>query len=147
VRPIAFNCVPQVGAIEPGGASTHELHVVEEVRKVLDHPGLPLTVTAVRVPVFFGLGLSITLETEQPLGAEEARQTLRSAPGIVVHDEPSDPYPTPTEAAGTEAIHVGRLRDDPAADQGLALWVALDGVRIGALDAVAIGEILAREHL
>jgi aspartate-semialdehyde dehydrogenase len=146
-RPIAFNCVPQVGAVEPGGATTHELRVVEEVRKVLGEPGLALSVTAVRVPIFFGVGIGVTLETEQPLDVEEAVQVLRAAPGIVVHDGPTDPYPTPADAVGTEAVHVGRLRPDAAVTQGLALWIALDGVRTVALDAVAVAEILAREHL
>src|SRR6185295_18602192 len=49
-RPQAFNCLPQVGDVEPGGLTTHELQAVEEVRKVLDEPSLALSVTAVRVP-------------------------------------------------------------------------------------------------
>jgi aspartate-semialdehyde dehydrogenase len=146
-RPIAFNCVPQVGAVEPGGATTHELRVVEEVRKVLGDSGLALTVTAVRVPVFFGVGIGVTFETEQPLDVEEAAQVLRGAPGLVVHHAETDPYPTPADAVGTEAVHVGRLRPDAAVEQGLALWIALDGVRTVALDAVGIAEILAREQL
>jgi aspartate-semialdehyde dehydrogenase len=146
-RPIAFNCVPQVGAVEPGGATTHELRVVEEVRKVLGEPSLALTVTAVRVPIFFGVGIGVTLETEQPLDVEEAAQVLRTAPGMVVHHGETDAYPTPADAVGTEAVHVGRLRPDVAAEHGLALWIALDGVRTVALDAVAIAEFLAREQL
>jgi aspartate-semialdehyde dehydrogenase len=141
----AFNCVPQVGAVEPGGATIHELHVVEETRKVLGDPGLALSLTAVRVPVFFGHCASVFLETEQPLGAAGAADVLRGAPGVRLHE---DGYPTAVEVAGSDVTHVGRLRDDPAAEHGIALWVVLDNVRKGgALNAVEIAEILIRDYL
>ena len=148
-RRIAFNCVPQVGALEPGGSTTHELLVVEELRKLLDLPGLGMSVTAIRVPIFFGSAFSVNLETESPLAAAQAADILRRAPGILLHDEAADSYPTPAEVAGSDATHVGRVRDDPSAEPpGLMLWIAIDNVRKGAaLNAVQIAEILARDHL
>ncbi len=141
---LAFNCVPLVGAIEPGGPSTHELHVAAELRKVLADPALAVSVTAVRVPVFFGHGLSVLIETESPLGAAAAADILRRAPGVEVHDA----APGPSEIVGSEAVHVGRIRNDPAMEHGLMLWVTLDNVlRGGALNALLIAEHLAREHL
>lgn len=146
-RPLAFNSLPQVGALEPGGSTTHELHVVEELRRVLDAPGLGIHVTAVRVPTFFGSGMSVGIECESPLDAAAAAELLRRAPGIFLH-EGDDAYPTPHEIVGSEATHVGRVRDDPTADNALSLWIALDSVRKGAaLNAVQIAEILVRDHL
>src|SRR5579885_2729562 len=147
-RPIAFNCLPQVGELEPGGWTTHELRTAEEVRKILDAPTLGIFVTAVRVPTFFGTGLSVTVETEEPLGAAAATALLRGARGILVHESPADAYPTPTEVAGSDATHVGRIRDDPTVEHGLGLWIAIDSVRKGAaLNAVQIAEILVRDYL
>ena len=151
-RPIAFNCVPQVGELEPGGSTTHELRVVEETRKVLSRPELPMLVTAVRVPVFFGYALSVNVETESPLDAAAAADVLRAAPGVLLHDATTrevPSYPTGVDVAGSDATHVGRLRDDPSADPpGIALWIALDNVRKGAaLNAVQIAEILVRDYL
>lgn len=143
-RPLAFNCVPEIGAIEPGGATTHELHVAEEVRKVLGRPELPLGVTAVRVPAFFGSAMAVTIETVEPLSPEQAHDVLRSAPGVFFHDD----FPTPAEVVGSDATHVGRLRSEPAFENGLAFWIALDNVRKGgALNALEIAEILVREYL
>ena len=143
---LAFDCIPRIGAIEPGGATTHELQVTEEVRKVLGDRDLALSVTAVRVPTFFGYGMSVHLETGRPLPADAARECLRGAPGILIHDEPADPFPTPAAVAGSDATHVGRIRDDPGAANGLALWIALDSVRKGgAVNAVQIAEIVLRE--
>lgn len=148
-RRIAFNCVPQVGALEPGGSTTHELLAVEELRRLLDLPGLSISMTAVRVPVFFGSAFSVNVETESPLAAAAAAAILRAAPGILLHDDAGGSYPTPAEVAGSDATHVGRIRDDASADPpGLALWIALDNVRKGAaLTAVQIAEVLARDHL
>jgi aspartate-semialdehyde dehydrogenase len=147
-RRIAFNSVPQQGDIEPGGATTHELHVVEETRRVLGDPALAMQITAVRIPMFFGLGLSVALETEQPLSPDEAVEILRPAPGIMVHASPDDAYPTPVEVTGSAATHAGRIRSDPSVENGLALWVALDNVGKGAaLNAVEIAELLVRDHL
>jgi len=147
-RRIAFNCLPQMGDIEPGGSTTHEVQAVQETRRVLDDPALAMHVTGVRVPMFFGLGLSVAVETEQPLSADEAIETLRSAPGLLVHASTEEAYPTPIEITGTEATHVGRIRADPSTEHGLALWIALDNVGKGAaLNAVQIAELLVRDHL
>jgi len=147
-RRLAFNCVPQLGDLEPGGASTLELRAVAETRRVLDQPGLPLDVTAVRVPLFFGLGLSVHLETESPLAPDDAVELLRPARGVLVHASPEDAYPTPVEVTGSDATHVGRIRVDQSVENGLALWIALDNVGKGAaLNAVQIAELLARDYL
>jgi aspartate-semialdehyde dehydrogenase len=147
-RRIAFNCVPQVGDLEPGGATTHEVRVIEETRKVLGDPGLALSLTAVRVPVFYGHCVGVHLETDEPLGAAGAADVLRQAPGVTLYETAEEPYPTPVEIAGSAATHVGRLRDDPPVENGLALWIVLDNVHKGAaLNAVEIAEILVRDYL
>ncbi|HXJ35058.1 MAG TPA: aspartate-semialdehyde dehydrogenase [Candidatus Eisenbacteria bacterium] len=141
----AFNCIPQVGALEPGGATTHELQVVEEVRRVLERPDLAMHVTAARVPMFFGMAASIAVELEEPLSAEAALDVLRSARGILVHEDAPDTLPTPADVIGSQATHVGRVRSDPTVASGVALWVALDSIEKGAaLNAVEIAEILLR---
>jgi aspartate-semialdehyde dehydrogenase len=147
-RRLAFNCIPQVGELEPGGQTSHERQVVDETRKILSDPALAMQVTAVRVPVFFGTGLSVVVETERPLDADGARAVLRDAPGILLADEVDEPYPTPAEVAGSDATHVGRLREDLSVPGGLAFWAAIDNVRKGAaLNAVQIAEILVRDYL
>ncbi|HEV7734797.1 MAG TPA: aspartate-semialdehyde dehydrogenase [Candidatus Binatia bacterium] len=147
-RRIAFNVLPQVGALEPGGATTHELQAMEETRRVLGIPDLAMQITAVRVPVFFGLGLAVNIETERPISPEEAAAVLLPAPGILLHGTEPDPYPTPIEVTGSEATHVGRIRTDPSTENGLSLWVSLDSIGKGAaLNAVQIAEVLVRDHL
>ena len=144
---LGFDCIPRVGAMLPGDVTSHEVHVMEETRRILAAPDLAISVTAVRVPSFFGQGLSVHLETERRLPADEAARVLRDAPGLIVHDDSTQPPPTLAGVAGSGATHIGRIRDDPASEHGLALWIALDTVRKGAaLNAVEIGEILVQEQ-
>jgi len=144
---LGFDCIPRIGQMLPGGVTSHELHVVEETRRVLAAPELALSLTAVRVPAFFGQGISVHLETERRLPADEAVRVLRDAPGLIVQDDADAPPPTLAGVAGSEATYIGRIRDDTALEHGLALWIAVDSVRKGAaLNAVEIAEILVRDQ-
>jgi aspartate-semialdehyde dehydrogenase len=144
---IAFNCIPQVDAFLSDGATKEERKVILESRKVLHLDDLPIAVTCVRVPTFYGHAVALTVELENPLDPREAERLLRESPGIIL-SEPGDarPYPTPADVGGTDAVYVGRVREDPSNPGGLQLWVAADNVRKGAaLNAVQIAEIIARE--
>lgn len=144
---LGFDCIPRVGPVLPGGATAHELHLAEELRRVLALPDLPVSVTAVRVPAFFGQGMDVHLETERGVSAEEATRLLRDAPGLLVAEDDAALPPTLAGVAGSEATHVGRIREDAAFEHGLALWVALDSVQKGAaLNAVEIAEILVQDR-
>jgi aspartate-semialdehyde dehydrogenase len=109
-----------------------------ETRKILDLPDLPLQATCVRVPVLVGHGQAIWVETKEPLSPEDAREVLAAAPHVRLAD-----LPTPGEAAGQDDVLVGRIRRDPTAESGLALWAVCDNLRKGAaLNAVQIAELL-----
>ena len=116
------------------------------MRKILDHPALSLQVTAVRVPMFFGMGASVMVELERPLDRAAASAVLRSARGLLMHEDGDVvTLPTPADVVGSQATHVARLRRDDTVPHGLALWVALDSIEKGAaLNAVQIAEILIR---
>jgi aspartate-semialdehyde dehydrogenase len=100
----------------------------------------------VRVPVLIGHSEAIHVELTDPMSAEEARDILRAAPGVVVVDDPEHSgYPMPLDAAGRDEVFVGRIRRDPSHPRGLALWVVSDNLRKGAaLNAVQVFELVAR---
>jgi aspartate-semialdehyde dehydrogenase len=142
---VAFNCIPIVGAIGPEGHSTTERVAVMGVRRLLGRPELPLAVTAVRVPVFFGLGVSATVETEQPFDIEAIRVALRTAAGLILAEAEDTPYAALLEVVGSDATHVARLRVDPERPTQLSFWAAVDNIRkTGAVNAVSIAERLFR---
>ena len=110
----------------------------EETRKILELPELPLSATCVRVPVPVGHAESVWVETEQPLGPEQARELLAAAKSVRVEE-----FPTPGQAAGGDEALVGRIRRDPAAENGLSLFLACDNLRKGAaLNGIQIAELV-----
>ena len=146
---IAFNCIPHIDVFTDSGYTKEELKMIDETRKILNEPSLPVTATTVRVPVFCGHSESVNVETVVKISAAEARAILREAPGIIVADEPENNlYPMAIEATGKDATYVGRIREDASVPHGLNLWVVADNLRKGAaLNAVQIAEILIRDYI
>ena len=142
-KQIAFNVLPFAGDLKDDGYTSEEEKMWKETHKILD-PDIKLTVTCVRVPVFVGHCEAVNLEFEDPMDAEDAREILREAPGVLVVDKPEDDgWVTPVEAAGDFAVFVSRIRNDPTVENGLNLWVVSDNLRKGAaLNAVQIAQLL-----
>ena len=145
---IAFNCLPQIDAFADDGSTLEEVKLCQESRKILGLPELRILATCVRVPVFNGHAVALVAEFDRPLTPEQARTCLKTAPGVVLQDDPkAQDYPTPVDAAGEDATFVGRVRADPSVDNGLALWVVADNLRKGAAtNAVQIAEVLLRSR-
>ncbi|WP_428607484.1 aspartate-semialdehyde dehydrogenase [Sedimenticola sp.] len=149
-KQIAFNVLPQIDQFMDNGYTREEMKMVWETRKILGDDALQINPTAVRVPVFFGHSEAVHIETREKIGADQAREILSNAPGIVLVDEPIEGgYPTPvTESAGQDGVFVGRIREDISHHRGLNLWIVSDNVRKGAaLNTIQIAEILEKDYL
>ena len=149
-KQIAFNALPHIDVFMDNGYTKEEMKMVWETRKIMGDDSIRVNPTTVRIPVFFGHSEAVHIETREKLSAEEAREILAAAPGVVVMDERTDGgYPTAvTECAGVDAVFVGRIREDISCPRGLDMWVVSDNVRKGgALNSVQIAEILVRDHL
>ncbi len=145
---IAFNLIPHIDDFQPNGYTKEEMKLVWETRKILGDEAIQVNPTAVRVPVFYGHSEAVNIETRDKLSVEQARELLERAPGVVVVDEHTPGgYPTPvTHASGSDAVYVGRIREDFSHPRGLNLWVVSDNIRKGAaLNAVQIAELVASE--
>jgi aspartate-semialdehyde dehydrogenase len=143
---IALNALPQVDVFLDNGYTKEEWKVVTESRKILHLPELRVSCTAVRVPVFVAHSEAVHVETREPITPDRARTLFAAVPGVVVQDDPStSTYPLATDAAGSDEIYVGRVRQDTSIDdgRGLAFWVVSDNLRKGAAtNAVQLAEIL-----
>jgi len=131
---IAFNCVPQIDVFCENGYTKEEMKVTNETRKIMHFPDdLPISCTAVRVPVFVGHSEAIDLEFENPITAEQAREALRNAYGIeVVDDIENKKFPTAIQCAGKDPVYIGRIRKNIAFENGISFWCVGDNLRIGA---------------
>ncbi len=147
-KQIAFNVIPHIDSFLDDGSTKEEWKMVVETKKILGSK-IKLTATCVRVPVFVGHSEAVNIEFENEISADEARDILREAPGVMVVDKREDGgYVTPVEAVGEYATYVSRIREDSTVENGLSLWVVSDNLRKGAaLNAVQIAELLGRKHL
>jgi aspartate-semialdehyde dehydrogenase len=149
-KQIAFNVLPHIDVFEDNGYTREEMKMVWETQKILEDESIKVNPTTVRVPVFYGHSEALHIETKKKISAEEAARLLGSAPGVTVMDERKPGgYPTPAlDAAGSDAVFVGRIREDISHPRGLNLWVVSDNVRKGAaLNSIQIAEILIEKFL
>ncbi|MFK8078106.1 MAG: aspartate-semialdehyde dehydrogenase [Granulosicoccus sp.] len=149
-KQIAFNVLPHIDDFQENGYTKEEMKMVWETHKIMEDSSIAVNPTCVRVPVFYGHSEAVHIETREPISAVQAREMLSTAPGVVIMDERKDGgYPTAvTESAGTDAVFVGRIREDISVQNGLNLWVVSDNVRKGAaLNSVQIAECLVQDYL
>ncbi len=146
---IAFNCLPHIDVFLENGYTKEEMKMVNETHKIMEDDTIRVTATTVRVPVFYSHSESINIETQEHVTAEEIKALLQETNGVSVVDDPAaNIYPLATDAAGQDAILVGRIRNDESIPNGINLWVTADNIRKGAAtNAVQIAEILAKEYL
>lgn len=144
---LAMNLIPQIGSFKDEGYTSEEWKMQNEGRKIMHLPQVRVNCTCVRVPIMRSHSESITLEFENPLSPDEAREILSTAPGIKVVDDPANlRYPMPLDTSDQDLVFVGRIRRDlSAADgvNGLTFFCCGDQIRKGAAtNAVQIAEYL-----
>ena len=152
-KSVAFNCIPQIGHINPAGFSTEEWKLMQETKKILNLPHLKVTATAVRVPAFNGHGEAILLTLKQATDKTDFISVLSAQKGLKVLE--GDDLPHQRFVDGKDDIYVSRIRpvpskiDGPERIQGLKkskewmMWIAGDNLRKGAaLNGLQIAKTL-----
>jgi aspartate-semialdehyde dehydrogenase len=142
---LADNVIPVIGKLHSDGYSVEEHKTMNESRKVLELPKLPISSTCVRVPTAVGHGLSVVVDLDKPATPERAGNLLAHSPGIRVVDDSR--YPTPIDARDKDDVMVGRIRKDLSCDNALRLWIVADNLRKGAAtNAVQIAELALKKE-
>jgi aspartate-semialdehyde dehydrogenase len=143
----AFNLIPRVGELLESGETAPEAEMAADIRRLLKLPSLPISITCVLTPIFFGTAAAVHLRTEKTLAPGKLPGLIRKAPGLKLLDKPAaGGYPTPvSDATGTDHVWVGRLRQDPLDDKALNMWIVSDNLRKGiALNALLLAELLIK---
>lgn len=143
---IAFNLIPHIDIWQEMDYTKEEMKMVKETQKIMNAPEMKITATTVRVPVYRSHSESINIETERKLTAEEVKELLSNALGVVVQDDPSNNvYPMPVDVSFKDEIFVGRIREDNSHDSAINMWVVGDQIRKGAAtNAIQIAELLIK---
>ncbi len=140
---IAFNVIGAAGSFADGDDHTdEERKMMFETRKILEDETIGVAVTCVRVPVRTCHSEAVNVQTREQLSAEQARELLANAPGVILEDVPS-----PLRAEGRDDVFVGRLRRDESHPRALCMWVVSDNLRKGAAtNAVQLAELLIADR-
>lgn len=149
-KDIAFNCIPQIDVFCENGYTNEEMKVVRETKKILHlDENLPITCTAVRVPVFVSHSEAVDVEFEKPVDRESVVKVLENSFGVeVVDDVDNFVYPTPIDTAGINPVYVGRIRKCLAFDNGISFFCVADNLRIGAaLNTVRLAKTVIEQGL
>ena len=141
---LAYNLIPHIDVFLDNDYTKEEMKMFNETRKIMHAPDLSVSATCVRVPVVRAHSEAVWVETEAPVSLEQAREAFAKAEGLVVIDEPAEKkYPMPLDAAGTDPVFLGRLRQDLANPNGLTFWLVGDQIKKGAaLNAVQIAQYM-----
>lgn len=138
------NCVPQIDLFLDDGYTKEEHKMINETRKILDIPNLPITATCVRVPVKNCHSESINVEFENEIDLYEIKTLLQNTEGIILADDiENNIYPLARIVDGNDEVFVGRIRKDFSVKNGINFWCVGDNLRKGAAtNAVQILEVL-----
>ncbi|PYF04756.1 aspartate-semialdehyde dehydrogenase [Ureibacillus chungkukjangi] len=147
--PIARNVIPQIDVFTDNGFTYEEMKMINETKKIMHMPDLPVAATCVRVPVVSGHSESVYIEVEKEASVQEIFDVLRNAPGIVLQDDIStQDYPMPLFVEGEDPVYVGRIRQDLSNKKGFHLWIVSDNLLKGAaLNSIQIAESMLEDNL
>ena len=130
---IAKTCIPEIDVFLDNGYTKEEMKMVNETRKMLHKPTLPISATCIRVPVANSHGVSIVCELEHDFDLDDVREIFKNYPGLVLVDDPKNHiYPVSTLSNGNDLVYVGRIRRDLSRDNSLIFYCVGDNIRKGA---------------
>jgi aspartate-semialdehyde dehydrogenase len=146
---IDLNALPQIDVFLDNGYTKEEMKMVKETVKIMGDDNIRVTATTVRIPVMGGHSESVNVEFENEFELDELKDVLRSAPGVIVQDDPAQQiYPMPLWAHDKDEVFVGRIRRDETQAKTLNMWIVSDNLRKGAAtNAVQIAEYLYQNNL
>ena len=148
--PIARNVIPQIDVFTENGFTYEEMKMINETKKIMHAPELPVAATCVRVPVVAGHSESVYIELDQAdVTVEDIKKVLQESPGVIVQDDvTSQVYPMPIYSEGEDEVFVGRIRKDLTKDNAFHLWVVADNLLKGAaLNSIQIAEKMIEDGL
>ena len=146
---IGFNVIPRIDDFLDNGYTKEEQKMIDESKKILHLPNLPVSATCARVPVYISHSEAVHIEFENSVNLKDVHSQLNNFSGITVMDDPKrDIYPMPYDIEGKDDVYVGRIRKDTSVDNGIVLWIVSDNLRKGAaLNSLQIAETLVKSEL
>lgn len=147
--PIAQTCIPEIDAFLDDGYTKEEMKMVNETRKMLHIPNLPISATCIRVPVPNCHGVLVHAQLKEEFNIDDIKELFANYPGLkLVDDIKNHGYPTATMANDNDLVYVGRIRKDLSVKNGVIFYTVADNIRKGAAsNAVQIAEYIVKNKM
>ena len=130
---ISNTCIPEIDEFLESGYTKEEMKMVNETRKILHLPDLPVSATCIRVPIKACHGVMMQVELNKEFTIEEVKNSLKDQPGVVLYDDVKNHiYPNSIVAKDQDLVYVGRIRKDLANENSILLYCVADNIRKGA---------------
>ncbi|HEV3219746.1 MAG TPA: Asd/ArgC dimerization domain-containing protein [Candidatus Acidoferrales bacterium] len=138
----AFNLSDRFGEASKGSLKDVRTSIGRDVRRYLSENGhsgseAAPAIEIIQAPTFHSHGFSAFAILKNPLDQAEIQKWLSTAGFSFLGENEAA---TNVSAAGADRPLIGRIERDQNHERGLWLWGVADGLRIGALNAVAIAE-------
>jgi aspartate-semialdehyde dehydrogenase len=140
---IAFNLLSHAGEGGEEEFALLEDRIVEEIKRVLDSPKLPLNLSVIQTPVFFTYSIMIRFE----LAKKASIQDLADLFDESSYFEYTPPTPScqisAVSVTGKDTIHIGRIKQERFHPDSFWVWAIADNLTRGsALNAYELAEAI-----
>jgi aspartate-semialdehyde dehydrogenase len=138
---IAFNLLSHVGQGGEKEFGLMEDRLVEEIKRVLKDPRLPLSISVIQTPVFFTYSIMMRFELTKKTGLKDIRDILNES-SYFKYTPPSPSCPvSAVSVTGKDTIHIGRIKQDHSLPNSFWIWAVADNLTRGsALNAYEVAE-------
>ena len=140
-RRLAYNLIPEKNTAEDEQVSDED-NMRNELLVTLGDE-VDICVTCITAPVFYGDSYVIDMESVQPIDIYEISSLLSELPQVSVIEDSN--LPTVEDAAGSEQIHIGKIRQVSHCGSGLSFWVVVDSIKRNAVHAVELIGLLIKD--
>jgi len=136
---LAFNILSHVEPLGPDGFGETERRIVTELRRVLDDPAFPISLTCIQAPVFHAYSMMLYVELEKD-GTIDALESLFSKlPAFKLTASREGCGATPISVSGKDEIAIGPIKQEPGEGRAFWIWAIADDLTRGsALNAFEI---------
>ena len=130
---ISKTCIPEIDEFLDDGYTKEEMKMVNETRKILHLPNLPVSATCIRVPVENAHGVMMQVELDKEFTIDKVKEAIKNQPGLVLYDDVKNHiYPNSLVATDNDKVYVGRIRRDISTKNGILMYCVADNIRKGA---------------
>jgi aspartate-semialdehyde dehydrogenase len=137
---LAFNLLSRLGRSATGEMATLETRLRRQLHHYLGERVPRPALRLFQVPVFYSVGVSLYVETAEPVTTEAAAAAL-AGERVKVRRSSLD-APTPVEVTGSSDILVDRISIDAEHPNGMWLWAVADNLHLAAANSVELAASL-----